>query len=247
MEIRQAAHYGGVTEQGLIVAEGPHLLAELQRSQWPIQTLILTPATFARYENVARALAVETIVAPEKTVSSIASTATTQCVISLARPRSWSWPDLLQGTPLLVVLDVIQDPGNAGTIIRSAEAFGATGVVFLPHSVRITNGKLLRAASGSLFRLPFRENVSVEELVRQSESHPFVLHALSPAEGASLFAVNLRAPAALVVGSEGTGVSPELLLHSHRLSIPTGRVESLNAAIACFLALFEASRQRSQA
>ncbi len=146
---------------------------------------------------------------------------------------------------LVVILDGIQDPGNAGTIVRSAEAFGASGVVFLKGCSRVANGKLLRATAGSIFRVPFLEGVSVFQLATYLRASQLNLYALAASGEASLAHANLRAPCGLVVGSEGAGVSPELLSGAQTLRIPTSNVESLNAAIACSIALFEAQQQRT--
>ena len=140
-----------------------------------------------------------------------------------------------------MILDGIQDPGNAGTIIRSAEAFGASGVVFLENSVRIFNAKLMRASAGSLFRLPFRELVTLDEIIAESRKQQWQLLALAPSASTVLSRAQFNRHCALVVGSEGNGIRPALLAASVAVSIPTSRVESLNAAVACSVALYEAS------
>jgi TrmH family RNA methyltransferase len=143
-----------------------------------------------------------------------------------------------------VVLDGIQDPGNAGTIVRSAEAFGAGGIVLLEGCVHLANGKFLRATAGSIFRLPFLEGITRAELIREVKAAEMELYALTANGTHSLTTANLRARCALIAGSESGGVSAELLAGAKGLSIPTNKVESLNAAVACSIALFEASRQR---
>lgn len=132
-----------------------------------------------------------------------------------------------------------------GTIVRSAEAFGATGVVFLPGCAGIANGKFLRAAAGSIFRLPFVDDISAGYLLNLFEESGIKRYALTTRAGACLLDANFHAGIGLIVGSEGAGVSPELLDAAEPLSIPA-RVESLNAAVACSIALFEAARQRGR-
>jgi TrmH family RNA methyltransferase len=143
-----------------------------------------------------------------------------------------------------VILDGVQDPGNAGTIVRSAEAFGATGLIFLEGSVHVANGKFLRATAGSIFRLPFLENQSGSGLAARVRSAGKRLYALTAQGKASVGEADLRQPCALVVGSEAHGVSPELRSLAEAVRIPTAQVESLNAAVACSIALYEAARQR---
>jgi TrmH family RNA methyltransferase len=124
-------------------------------------------------------------------------------------------------------------------MVRSAEAFGASGVALANGGVHLANGKFLRATAGSLFHLPYSERIAVEDL-RSVRIYALVSQAARPIQDA-----DLRGPCALVVGNEGAGVSHELLRMAEPVSIPTRRVESLNAAVACSIALFEAQRQRS--
>ena len=147
---------------------------------------------------------------------------------------------------MLVVLDGIQDPGNAGTIVRSAEAFGATGIIFLQGSTGVANGKFLRASAGSIFRLPFLEAVSPSDLLDQAARSRVTVFALDMRRSVSLADADFTASCALIIGSEGSGIRPELLEGSRAISIPTRKVESLNAAVACSIALHTAFHQRSR-
>lgn len=243
-EIRRAAADGRSTDGGLLVAEGPHLVEELLRSSWQLHTLVVTSETLPAWETRARGADVETIVLPSKTFSAISSTEATQGVLALVRPSRWEWKDLKSDRALVVALDGLQDPGNAGTIMRSAEAFGATGIVFLTGSVRIANSKLMRAAAGSLFRLPYLESVEREVLLRNAQSDGLSIYSLSAGHNRSISDVRWTEACVIIVGSEGAGVSETVSRAAEHVSIPTGRVESLNAGVACSIALFEASRQR---
>jgi TrmH family RNA methyltransferase len=243
-DIRRAALTGRPTEGGLLVAEGPHLIEELLRSPWSLETLVVTPETFHEWEAQARDAGLETIVVSSKTFSTISSTEATQGVLALVRPKTWAWQDLLSQPALVVALDGLQDPGNLGTIIRSAEAFGATGVVLLTGCVRIANAKLMRASAGSLFRMPFLENVEREALVSWARQAGLCICALSASGGVSISDIDLANPSVLVAGSEGAGISAALKSAAQPVLIPMNHVESLNAGVACSIALFEASRQR---
>jgi RNA methyltransferase, TrmH family len=244
--IRRAAAGGRATEDGLIVAEGPHLLEEALRGRWTIEQIFATPEARARYADLLRRADAEIVEVPARAFAAIASTETTREVLALLRPRAWNWGDLLGSNPLLVVLDAIQDPGNAGTILRSAEAFGATGAVLLQGCARIANGKFLRGAAGSLFRVPLVEGWEPGGFLAQARQEALRVYALDQRARATLEKADFRLPSTLLVGSEGRGLSPELAHHVHPISIPTAKVESLNAAVACSIALFEARRQRSQ-
>lgn len=245
-DVRQAAAKGRPTADGLLVAEGPHLVEEVLHSKWELVKLIFTPDTLPIWERHARHAAVETIVIPDRIFQGIAGTETSQGVMALARPKAWGWDDL-QGNPsLIVVLDGIQDPGNAGTIIRSAEAFGASGAVILRNSVRISNGKFMRASAGSVFHLPIREALDSGEFLKQAANTNLRLYSLDAGSTQSISTARFNLPCALITGSEANGVSHNLLEASEKLAVKTRRVESLNAAVACSVALYEMNRQRQR-
>jgi TrmH family RNA methyltransferase len=243
-DIRQAAAKGRPTADGLFVAEGPHLVEELLHSKWALAKLIFTPETLPIWERHARLAAVETIVVPQRTFQSIAETGTSQGVMALARPRQWKWEDLQRPPSLIVVLDGIQDPGNAGTIIRSAEAFGATGAVMLKNSVRTSNGKFMRASAGSVFHLPICEGFDCSEFLQRAKETRLRLFSLDAGGRNMISGASFDGPCALITGSEANGVSQNLLEASEKITVKTQRVESLNAAVACSVALYDISRQR---
>jgi TrmH family RNA methyltransferase len=144
----------------------------------------------------------------------------------------------------VIVLDGVQDPGNAGTIIRSAEAFGATGVALLKGSVNPYNPKCLRSAAGSIFRVPLAAGIEQQLLLAAIEQRKVDLYSLAQNGAMDVADCRLDRRCALVVGSEGRGVSERLRAKSMDVRIPTVGVESLNAAIAAAIALYQARRQR---
>lgn len=245
--VRRAGARGRATEEGLYIAEGPHLLAEALRGTWQIEKILGTELAFEKHQSLLREAPVELIELSKEALSAIADTETTQEILALLRPREWSWNELFGSSALLVVLDGIGDPGNAGTIVRSAEAFGGTGLVFLKGSVHVSNPKFLRAAAGSIFRMPFLEAVERDWFLREAQASGLHLRALSPTAQTELTNVDLVAPFALIVGSEGTGLSPEIATASDALTVATKNVESLNAAVSVSIALAEAFRQRRNA
>ncbi len=167
-EIRRAALSGRPTADGLIVAEGPHLLEEVLRSSWKVEEIFCTAEAPVRFSGLFARTPVPVTELSPRAFESIATTEATQGVLALLRPREWSFEELIAGKALTVILDTIQDPGNAGTIARSAEAFGATGIILTEGCARVSNGKVLRAAAGSLFRIPYLEGVTRSEIVRPS-------------------------------------------------------------------------------
>ena len=229
------------------MAEGPHLLAEALRGTWQVEIILGTESAFEKHRNLLRDARSEQVEISREALAAIADTETSQELVALLRPRDCDWNDLLGQSTLIVVLDGIQDPGNAGTIVRSAEAFGATGVVFLKGSVHVSNPKFLRAAAGSIFRMPFMEGAEARWFLEEAGESKLGLYALSPAAESDLTKADLSQPMAMVVGSEGSGLSPEVSAACEPVRIPTESVESLNAAVSVSIALFEAYKQRRDA
>lgn len=231
--VRRAARQGSLTSEGWALAEGPHLLEEALRSRVEVHAVIV-----AEVAKVDVPPNLRTVRVSDAVFAQLATTETSQGVLTLVRPPEWRAGDLLLGVPLLAVLDGIQDPGNAGAILRTAEAFGLTGAVLLKGCVDPYNPKCLRAAAGSTFRLPLRSGVSEAEL---PSLH---LYAADPRAATLLQEADLTGPCALIIGSEGRGVRPELAARATPIRIPTRTVESLNAAAAAAILFYEARRQR---
>lgn len=226
-QVRKAAARGSLTDDGLALAEGPHLLEEALRSGVTIDAVIVSETA----RQIPDAGVARVIHVAEATFAGLASTETTQGVLALVRPRAL---EPLPGPALAVVLDGVQDPGNAGAIVRAAEAFRATCVAFLKGSVNPYNPKCLRASAGSLFRVPITH-----------ELPDLPLFAAHGSGGIAAASADLRKPCAIVIGSEGRGVSRGIASQATLVTIPTSGVESLNAAVAAGILLYEASRQRA--
>lgn len=246
-EIRKAVAKGSTTPDGFCVAETPHLAEEALRSPCEVSTLILSEEVSAGVERHLLAIRRVPVVrlSPEL-FKGIAATEAPQGVIALAKPPDWAVSDVLLSRALAVVLDGIQDPGNAGAIMRSAEAFGSTGIVFLKGCVSPYNPKAVRASAGSLFRLPFVVNVDAAALVEESRNAGVDLIAAMPRANVSLPEARLSRACAFVVGAEGSGVGRVISENAQGIRIPTMQVESLNASIAASILLYEAWRQRQR-
>jgi RNA methyltransferase, TrmH family len=242
-EIRRAAAQGRPSPDGWVVIEGPHLVNEALRSDWKLETVVTTAAGRERAAALLANVQTRIVEVAARAFAQLSATENPQEILALVRPPASSW-NAAAGT-LTVVLDGIQDPGNAGTIVRSAEAFGASGMIFLEGCVHIANGKFLRATAGSLFRLPFLAGIDRSEFLARISTGRVPHYALTAAGRIPVGQAEFRSPCALIVGSESAGIAPELLAASIGISIPTFQVESLNAAVACSIALFEAARQRA--
>src|SRR6202051_4505339 len=154
-DVRKAIARGTVTEDGLAVAESFHLLEEALRSDCEIPAVFAAESVRGAVESHVRGLKKTRIhVLPDDVFQGFSATESSQGVMALVRPPKWSVDQLFRGHSLTVVLDGLQDPGNAGSVLRAAEAFGATGVAFLKGTVSPYNPKCLRASAGSIFRVP---------------------------------------------------------------------------------------------
>ena len=246
-EIRRAVAHGGRTTEGWMVAETFHLLEEALRSDLEIPVVVAAEGVRSEVESHVRGMGVRVLVVGDSLLGRMGTTESAQGVIALVRPPEWKLEQVFAGVPLVVVLDGVQDPGNAGAIMRAAEAFGASGALFLKGTVSPYHPKTIRASAGSLFRLPFLAGLDAEQVQATLRQRKVCLYATDPRGDLPLARADLRGPAALVIGSESQGVRGSLVHGSVKLRIPTRAVESLNAAVAAGVLLYEAARQRSSA
>jgi TrmH family RNA methyltransferase len=228
--------------------EGPKLLEEALRAGLHVACVFVAQDAEPLLDGLQLPPETEILLLPRQLLDSALATETPQPVAALVEPPSWKWDDIFADAakaPLLIVLAGLQDPGNVGTILRSAEAFGATGVVSLAGTVSAWNPKAVRASAGSLFRLPLLTASAEDCIARLRETKVKIwTTAVEGAEAAER--IDLAAPVALIIGNEGNGVPQELAARADgavTISCP-GPVESLNAAIAASVLLYEASRQR---
>src|SRR5580704_5234398 len=244
-QVRRAVQKGSLTDDGFAIAEGFHLLEEALKSQAEIGSVIVSQSVKGAIQSHVKGLKMRVVTVRDADFSNLASTETPQGVISLIRPPAWTLDQLLRGRALVAVIDGIQDPGNAGAILRAAEAFGATGAAFLKGSVSPYNPKCMRASAGSVFRLPIAAALDESLLLAALEKKRSVLYAAMPRADLLVSAANFKNSCAIVIGSEGRGVSQQLAEQAIALRIPTTGVESLNAAVAAGILFYEARRQRT--
>jgi len=244
-DVRRAAGRGALTDEGFALAEGPHLLEEAVRSGLEIGGVIVAEAAGGPLADLGVRLpaSARVLYVSDAVFGGLSSTETPQGILTLVRLRGWTLEQVVANNSLLVVLDGVQDPGNAGAIVRAAEAFGASGAIFLKGSVSSHNSKCLRGSAGSIFRVPLVAGVDVDEFLALG----LRLYAADPRGSRTVAEADLKAPCALVVGSEGRGVSAAVAAAATGVRIPTAGVESLNAAVAAGILLYEARRQRGVA
>ena len=238
-DLRQRLLHPSPTSDGLIAIEGDHLLHEAARSGLRIHTLFLREDRSSRQNWPGNP---PTFTVAADALNHTSATESPQGIAALIEAPQWSLDALLHKNLLLIVLAGLQDPGNVGTIIRTAEAFAASGVLLTPGSVHPWNQKVLRASAGSSFRLP----VVPLEAVGLLRCLQTPLYACAAHRGASIADQDFRSAGAFVIGNEGAGIPVDVLQFcSSTIHIPCpGRVESLNAAVAASVLLYEVSRQR---
>lgn len=228
--------------------EGLHLVQEALQSGLQLTAIFVAEGHHALLDNLEIPASTELLSLPAEILASAVTTEAPQPIAALAQPPSFTWQQLLPPNPLLVVLAGLQDPGNLGAILRSAEAFGASGILALPGTVSPWNPKAMRASAGSVFRMPLL-HLTEEECFSRLRAARIQTIAAMPHQAKPLAEYGLHYPTALVIGSEGSGIPPSVATRcTARATIPTpGPVESLNAAIAAAILLYEASRQRALA
>jgi TrmH family RNA methyltransferase len=246
-ELRSGFARAGVTDEGHIAIEGEHLLGEAIASGLVIAAVFIETGKESLLDRLDLPDSVDVLALPADIFASAVPTEAPQGIAALVSPRAFMLDQVLaaETAALVVVSAGLQDPGNLGTLIRSAEAFGATGFVLLPGTVSLFNQKTLRASAGSVFRLPCVA-ANAKELFAALPERKITALAAVATEGEPITRYNLTQPSALVLGNEGNGIPKEVLaLIEKRVTIPTpGPVESLNAAIAGSILLYEAARQR---
>jgi TrmH family RNA methyltransferase len=235
-----------------LLLEGPHLLFEARKSGVVIESAAFDeqalddPAVRRLAQHVAEEGA-DVFIVSRKTLESMSPVKTPAGAIGIARRSMSSLDEVLNtANPLVVVAHDVQDPGNVGGIMRTAEAAGATAFIATPSSADPLGWKSLRGSMGSALRLPIARD-DIKSTLDALRKAGITSTALVPRGGEVLFATDLKAPTALILGGEGPGLPSEIVRRiDRRVSIPMlGPVESLNVGVAAALVLYEALRQRS--
>lgn len=249
-ELRKAFGLGGPTKEGLVAIEGVRILEEAIRSGLRLQAVFFSESGRAQAERLLPQISshTEALLLPDAVFSSAVDTETPQGVAALVKPRIFHLEEILQAEDenlLIVGLAGVQDPGNVGTVIRSAEAFFARAVLLGEKTANHFNSKVVRASAGSVFREPVIR-LSLMDAVNTLKDRGVRIVATSSHKGKPAAEVDLTGSLALLIGSEGAGLPPAVAVQADAMvTIPhSPRVESLNAGIAASILLYEAGRQR---
>jgi len=256
----------GRKKSGLFLMEGPHLLAALLDANLTPDEVYYEPALLrrtprgqallARLKRAPDFLPDQLIEVSERVIAALGDVETSQGVICVLALASFS-PERTRARraearrPALLILDRLADPGNVGTILRTALAADAAAVLLTTESADCFSPKVVRAAAGAHVALPIEGNLSWPEIAEQARHHCGEQARVLLAEGNSsslYYEQDFRAPFALIIGSEAHGPSREAReLATQTVSIPLANgVESLNAAMAAGIILYEAVRQNHQ-
>lgn len=248
-EVRKAFAQGQCTDDGFCAIEGLHIIEEAVRSGLKFRAVLFSDSAETLAERLLPQFGahVETVILPDKIFAGVVPSETPQGVAALVKFKTFTLDDVLgrvQAGPLVAIAGV-QDPGNLGTILRSAEAFEASGILLGEGTVSHFNSKTIRASAGSVFRLPIAK-ASLSESLGGMRERGIRLVATSSHKGMPLPDALLSGPLTLFVGNEGSGLSRELLHQMDEMvAIPhSSKVESLNAGVAASIVLYEAARQR---
>ena len=246
--IRDLKRRRGRERRALALAEGVRLVEEAMAAGVPIKGAVISPALEATRRGetlkgalVAAGIKVEQV--DDRALAELADTEHPQGVVAVFEPRDWALDDItLAPRGAVLVLDAVQDPGNVGTMLRTALALGAAGVVALPGTADLSNPKVIRGGMGASFRLPCVAT-DAETLAAWAATHAAAIW-VAAAGGNPVPRAPRNAPTLLVVGNEGAGVGEAISAHaSHRVGIPLAPgAESLNVAVAAGILLYEVLR-----
>lgn len=233
------------TEQGVYIVEGIKMFEEAPGDEiikaYISEELFAKGALKKRLENISYE------VLKNEIFNHVADTKTPQGILCVMRQKKYKLEELTAGeAPLLLVLENLQDPGNLGTMMRTAEGAGVTGVLLNRGCVDIYNPKTIRSTMGSIYRVPFVYTDHLLEDLEKLHKKGVVTYAAHLSGEGYYDEESYTGPTAFLIGNEGSGLSEELSDKAKKyIKIPMeGRLESLNAAVAAAILMYEASRQR---
>jgi TrmH family RNA methyltransferase len=234
-------------KQELFLLEGTHLLEEACAVNYPLEAVCCTGQWQMAHQKLwddACSRCDRTEIVSEEVLTAMATTVQPDGVVAIAR-RSQQQTQI-PFTGLVLAVETLQDPGNLGTMIRTAAAAGASGLWLSADSVDLDNPKVLRASAGQWFRLNMAVSEDLKTTVQQSQQAGMQVVATLPSANLTYWEVDWRKPSLILLGNEGAGLSADLAaMADKQVKIPLSPgVESLNVAITAALMLYEVQRQK---
>lgn len=230
-------------EQGIFVVEGRKMFQEVPK-QW-LQQVFVSESFFAENSELVKNVSYEVV--SDSVFKAVSDTQTPQGIICLVKKPEYALEQLLQGEQThLLILESIQDPGNLGTMLRTGEGAGVTGVIMNHTTVDLFNPKTIRSTMGSIYRVPFYVTRDLPEVIKKLKEQRVSLYAAHLKGNMQYDEPDYTGATAFMIGNEGNGLSDEIAdLADTYIKIPMcGQVESLNAAISASLLMYETNRQR---
>lgn len=230
-------------EENVFVAEGIRMFKETPKER--IVRAYISESLYKKKELDLRGIPHEVLT--DSIFQKVSDTRSPQGILLIVKRKETSLAEMKSGpAPLLVLLENLQDPGNLGTIIRASEAAGVSGVLMSADCVDIYNPKVIRSTMGGIYRVPFAYVEDLTGTIRDLKEEGITVYAAHLDDSVSYDRADYRSPSAFLIGNEGNGLTPEATrAASGKIHIPMcGQVESLNAAVAASVLMFEAARQR---
>ena len=251
--LRSLADAKGRKRERSFLIEGVKMVEEALRDNAGVRLVTATPALLQHHAKgllkLADSRGVEVVWISDRLMDKLSDSKSPQPVMAeVTMPQTDEAALFKNPAGLIVVAARLQDPGNLGTIIRTAEAVTASGVAITAGTVDPYNAKAVRASMGSIFRVPVVESADLKTLIRTAKEHKFQTVAAVAAGGSEYFDADLRQATMLILGQESAGLAPEDLSGVDlRLGIPMApTIDSLNVAVAGAVVLYEVMRQRAR-
>lgn len=253
-EVKALSRKRDRVKSGLFVAEGLRFVQSAIEVKAEIQYVIYSESIYRTEEgsdfvkSLSQASEFKVLEVEEKLMQELSDTQSPQGILAVVKQPKFQWEDIIKENGFLLILDRLQDPGNLGTIMRTADAAGADGIITTKGSVDVYNPKVLRSTMGSVFELPVLEGLEWAEIEPKLKEHKYHLYATALEESVDYDAPDYSSATAMIIGNEANGISEEILLASDtKVKIPiVGSAESLNAGVAAAVMLYEVLRQRRQ-
>ena len=232
-------------EQGIFIIEGIKMYREAPADQ--IVKTYVSESFYEKHQNEDIWKGESLEIVADRVFEAASDTKTPQGVLSLVKRFMYTMDDIIQeNKALIMILENIQDPGNLGTMFRTGEGAGISGIIMNRTTVDVFNPKTIRSTMGSIFRVPFFVTENLQDILMQLKSRKIKLYSAHLQGSVSYEEPDYKEPTGFLIGNEGNGLSDEIArMADTYIHIPmAGKVESLNAAIAATLLMYEAARQR---
>ena len=225
-------------EQSLFVVEGFKQVAEIPKD-WKIKFILITK----RYQEDFKLKKV--YITTDKIFKKISGTKTPQEILAVVEKKHNDIEQVLSNKGLFIIIDTLQDPGNIGTIIRTAESFGVKGIFISNNSVDVYSDKVVRSTMGAIFNIPIIQECNITQLIRTLKQKQICTYAFSLDGKTSLSNTKFNDNVAIIIGNESKGINKNILdIVDFKIKIDMlGKTQSLNAAVACSIAMYEISKQ----